>query len=39
MLEAGGKTIGTGEAVKIGDKFGLRVRDLYLPQDSPTPMS
>ena len=28
MLEAGGKTIATGETVKIGDKFGLRVREI-----------
>lgn len=28
MLEAGGKVIATGETVKIGDKFGLRVREI-----------
>ncbi|KAA1261655.1 Flagellar motor switch protein FliN [Rubripirellula obstinata] len=28
LLEAGGKVIATGETVKIGDKFGLRVRDI-----------
>jgi len=28
VLEAGGKPIATGETVKIGDKFGLRVRDI-----------
>lgn len=27
-LEAGGKPIATGETVKIGDKFGLRVREI-----------
>ena len=27
-LEAGGKPIATGETVKIGDKFGLRIRDI-----------
>ena len=27
-LEAGGKTIATGDAVKIGDKFGLRIREV-----------
>ncbi len=27
-LEAGGKLIATGETVKIGDKFGLRIRDI-----------
>lgn len=29
MLEAGGKVIATGETVKIGDKFGLRVREVF----------
>jgi flagellar motor switch protein FliN/FliY len=28
VLEAGGKPIATGETVKIGDKFGLRVREI-----------
>jgi flagellar motor switch protein FliN/FliY len=27
-LEAGGKPIATGETVKIGDKFGLRIREV-----------
>lgn len=27
-LEAGGKPIAKGDAVKIGDKFGLRIREL-----------
>lgn len=27
-LEAGGTPIATGETVKIGDKFGLRIREL-----------
>lgn len=27
-LEAGGKAIATGETVKIGDKFGLRIREI-----------
>jgi flagellar motor switch protein FliN/FliY len=27
-LEAGGKAIASGEAVKIGDKFGLRIREV-----------
>ena len=27
-LEAGGKPIATGDAVKIGDKFGLRIREV-----------
>ncbi len=28
VLEVGGKAIATGETVKIGDKFGLRIRDI-----------
>ncbi len=28
MLEVGGQPIATGETVKIGDKFGLRIRDI-----------
>lgn len=27
-LEVGGQAIATGETVKIGDKFGLRIRDI-----------
>jgi flagellar motor switch protein FliN/FliY len=27
-LEAGGKPIAKGDAVKIGDKFGLRIREV-----------
>lgn len=29
-LEAGGKPIATGETVKIGDKFGLRIREILV---------
>lgn len=28
-LEAGGHKIATGETVKIGDKFGLRIRHIF----------
>lgn len=28
ILEAGGKPIATGETIKIGDKFGLRIREI-----------
>lgn len=28
ILEAGGKAIATGETIKIGDKFGLRIRQI-----------
>lgn len=31
ILEAGGKAIAYGEAVKIGDKFGLRIREVFQP--------
>lgn len=29
-LEAGGHPIATGETIKIGDKFGLRIREILL---------
>lgn len=33
-LEVGGHTVATGEAVKVGDKFGIRIRSLGpLPKD------
>jgi flagellar motor switch protein FliN/FliY len=32
VLEAGGTPIATGEAVKIGDKFGLRIREIRKPE-------
>ena len=35
-LEAGGQAVATGEAVKIGDKFGLRIRDVLLDKRSAT---
>ena len=28
VLEAGGTPIATGETIKIGDKFGLRIREI-----------
>ena len=30
-LEAGGSPIATGETVKIGDKFGIRIREVLAP--------
>ena len=30
-LEAGGSPIATGETVKIGDKFGIRIREVFAP--------
>ena len=32
-LEAGGRPIATGETVKIGDKFGLRIREILVERD------
>ena len=32
-LEAGGHKIAEGEAVKVGDKFGLRIRSIKLPDE------
>lgn len=32
-LEAGGHKIATGEAVKVGDKFGLRITSIRLPEE------
>jgi len=32
-LQVGGLTIGSGEAIKIGDKFGLRIHNILLPEE------
>jgi len=32
-LEAGGKPIAMGETIKIGDKFGLRIREILHHQE------
>ena len=32
-LEVGGQPVATGETVKIGDKFGLRIRDILSDPD------
>ena len=32
-LEAGGHTLAAGEAVKVGDKFGLRITSIRLPNE------
>jgi flagellar motor switch protein FliN/FliY len=34
VLEAGGTPIATGETVKIGDKFGLRIREILNDRES-----
>jgi flagellar motor switch/type III secretory pathway protein FliN len=37
-MEAGGRLIATGEAVKVGDKFGLRISSMVLPDERFTPV-
>ena len=37
-LEVGGHKVGEGEAVKVGDKFGLRLASLTLPEDRFVPV-
>ena len=37
-LEVGGHKVGEGEAVKVGDKFGLRLASLTLPEDRFLPV-
>ena len=37
-LEVGGLSIATGEAVKVGDKFGLRVKSMVLPEERFAPV-
>jgi len=37
-LEAGGRNIATGEAVKVGDKFGLRITSITLPEERFKPV-
>jgi flagellar motor switch/type III secretory pathway protein FliN len=32
-LSVGDRTIAVGEAVKIGDKFGLRITSMVLPEE------
>ena len=33
VLEAAGQDVARGEAVKIGDKFGLRIKQIILPEE------
>ena len=33
VLEAGGRQLATGEAIKVGDKFGLRIRKILAETD------
>ena len=37
-LEAGGQAVALGEAVKVGDKFGLRVTSIKLPDERFAPV-
>jgi len=37
-LEAGGRAIALGEAVKVGDKFGLRITSIILPDERFKPV-
>ena len=37
-MEIGGLSVATGEAVKVGDKFGLRVNAMILPEERFTPV-
>jgi len=37
-LEAAGQRIGMGEAVKVGDKFGLRIKQIVQPDERFLPV-
>ncbi len=37
-LEVGGLTIAKGEAVKVGEKFGLRINTMVLPSERFVPV-
>jgi flagellar motor switch protein FliN len=37
-LQVGGQSIATGEAVKVGDKFGLRITSVVLPNERFEPV-
>ena len=39
QLEAGGQPLAQGEAVKVGDKFGLRILSMLLPYERFRPVS
>jgi flagellar motor switch protein FliN/FliY len=32
QMSVGGHPIATGETVKIGDKFGIRIREIGMPE-------
>ena len=37
-LDVGGQKVATGEAVKVGDKFGLRINAIILPEERFLPL-
>ena len=37
-LDVGGQAVATGEAVKVGDKFGLRINSIILPEERFAPL-
>jgi flagellar motor switch/type III secretory pathway protein FliN len=37
-LDVGGRLVATGEAVKVGDKFGLRIKSVVLPEERFRPV-
>jgi flagellar motor switch/type III secretory pathway protein FliN len=38
-LQIGSQSVACGEAVKVGDKFGLRITAMVLPDERFTPVS
>jgi flagellar motor switch/type III secretory pathway protein FliN len=38
-LDVGGHPVATGEAVKVGDKFGLRLNSMILPDERFRPVT
>jgi len=37
-LDVGGRSVATGEAVKVGDKFGLRINAITMPEERFVPI-
>jgi flagellar motor switch/type III secretory pathway protein FliN len=38
QLEVGDRKIAAGEAIKVGDKFGIRVTSIILPEERFNPV-
>ena len=38
QLDIGGRRVAMGEAIKVGDKFGLRITSMVLPEERFTPV-